>query len=172
MVAGAYPGDLHPAKAAAKIRAILDVGVTCFLDLTEHDELHPYEPELRAEAEARRIAVRHVRRPIRDMRTCVPREMTAIMQAIREAIAAGEKVYVHCWGGIGRTGTVVGCWLVEQGMPPDEALTTVNALFRTMSADKVARHSEGSPQTHAQRAMVRTWRQPGASEARETRGNA
>ena len=27
----------------------------------------------------------------------------------------GRKVYVHCWGGVGRTGTVVGCYLVRQG---------------------------------------------------------
>ena len=33
-----------------------------------------------------------------------------------------EPVYVHCWGGIGRTGTVVGCWLVRHGMTGDEAL--------------------------------------------------
>ncbi|HWE41978.1 MAG TPA: ADP-ribosylglycohydrolase family protein [Gemmatimonadaceae bacterium] len=157
IVAGEYPGDLKAARATEKIRAILDAGITCFVDLTEHDELAPYEPLLRAEADSRGVTVRHLRRPIRDMRVASLPEMRAILQTIRDAIEAGERVYVHCWGGIGRTGTVVGCWLVEQGMSADEALARVTALFRTMSRGKVARHPEGSPQTDAQRAMVRDW---------------
>lgn len=43
IVAGEYPGDLKAARATEKIRAILDAGITCFVDLTEHDELAPYE---------------------------------------------------------------------------------------------------------------------------------
>ena len=31
-------------------------------------------------------------------------------------------MYLHCWGGVGRTGTVVGCWLVRHGRTGDEAL--------------------------------------------------
>ncbi|WP_374108489.1 hypothetical protein [Nostoc sp. XA010] len=31
---------------------------------------------------------------------------------IDRALNGQEKVYVHCWGGIGRTGIVVGCYLV------------------------------------------------------------
>lgn len=34
----------------------------------------------------------------------------------KPALAAGQTVYVHCYGGIGRTGTVVGCWLVRHGL--------------------------------------------------------
>src|SRR5688572_28998663 len=134
VAAGEYPGDLDDAKARAKVRAILDAGITVFVDLTEEDELHPYEPLLVEEARARGTAVRHLRRPIRDMRVCSPRDMTAIMQAIHEAVSAGEKVYVHCWGGIGRTGTVAGCWLVAQGMAPDDALDVVARGFASMSA--------------------------------------
>ena len=31
----------------------------------------------------------------------------------RGASPPAARVYVHCWGGVGRTGTVVGCWLVR-----------------------------------------------------------
>ncbi|MFZ5949388.1 MAG: fused DSP-PTPase phosphatase/NAD kinase-like protein [Candidatus Rifleibacteriota bacterium] len=30
-------------------------------------------------------------------------------------MAAGKPVYVHCWGGLGRTGVVVGCWSRRHG---------------------------------------------------------
>lgn len=157
VAAGEYPGDLNDAKAREKVRAILDAGITVFVDLTEHDELKPYEPFLLEEADARGMDVRHLRRPIRDRRVCSPREMTAIMEAIRDAVEGDEKVYVHCWGGVGRTGTVAGCWLVEQGMAPDDALALVGRLFTTMSHAKLLRHFSGSPETEAQREMVRSW---------------
>lgn len=157
VAAGEYPGDLDDAKALRKVRAILDAGITVFVDLTEQDELKPYEPMLGDEARARGIQVRHLRRPIRDLRVCSPREMTAIMQTLRDAVDAGEKVYVHCWGGVGRTGTVAGCWLVEQGMTPDDALAAVARLFATISEAKLLRHPIGSPETGAQREMVRSW---------------
>ena len=48
--------------------------------------------------------------------------MREILDHLRTRLDSGHKVYVHCWGGIGRTGTVVGCHLVEQGMTADQAL--------------------------------------------------
>ena len=37
--------------------------------------------------------------------------MLAVLDAIDIALCEGHGVYIHCWGGVGRTGTVVGCWL-------------------------------------------------------------
>ena len=56
--------------------------------------------------------------------------MVSILATIRDEIAAGRPVYVHCWGGTGRTGTVAGCWLVEQGLTGDEALRRIAELRR------------------------------------------
>ena len=39
-----------------------------------------------------------------------------ILDEIDGAILNGKTVYVHCLGGIGRTGTVVGCYLVRHGI--------------------------------------------------------
>ena len=55
--------------------------------------------------------------------------MRAILDLIESAIDAGAPVYVHCWGGIGRTGTVVCCWLVERGLSGEQALVEI-ALLR------------------------------------------
>ena len=46
LLAGPYPGAADKQEASAKLNAFLDVGVTCFIDLTEEGEgppLHPYE---------------------------------------------------------------------------------------------------------------------------------
>jgi len=37
-------------------------------------------------------------------------------------------VFVHCWGGVGRTGTVVGCLLVDAGHDGQAALDRITAL--------------------------------------------
>jgi protein-tyrosine phosphatase len=49
-------------------------------------------------------------------------QMAAIQDLLAHYLAWGETVYVHCFGGIGRTETVIGCYLVEQGMSGDGAL--------------------------------------------------
>jgi protein-tyrosine phosphatase len=48
--------------------------------------------------------------------------MVKILDEIDALLAAGRRVYVHCWGG---TGTVVGCYLVRHGKSADEALALI-----------------------------------------------
>lgn len=162
LAAGAYPGS-HPkvSKAASrkKLERFLDAQIDTFVDLTTpEDDLSAYEPLLRELACARGLTIERLSLPIRDMDVCGPDHMRRILGVIDERLAGGRRVYVHCWGGIGRTGTVIGCWLVRHGHGGEEALERVNALFRTMSPAKVRKHaSSGSPQTERQRAMVRGW---------------
>lgn len=40
-------------------------------------------------------------------------------------LASGEKVFLHCKGGLGRTGTVAACLLIESGIAPAEAVAAV-----------------------------------------------
>ena len=161
--AGEYPGakpDPRDAGARAKLAQFLDAGVTAFIDLTHaHDDpLAPYEPILTALKSERAVDVTYERLSIPDMDVCAPGHMTRILDAIDRRLAEGRFVYVHCWGGVGRTGTVVGCWLVRQGHDGDDALRQVQRYFSTMHKVRVLRrHPEGSPQTDAQRDMVRSW---------------
>ncbi|HEU4565314.1 MAG TPA: protein-tyrosine phosphatase family protein [Gemmatimonadaceae bacterium] len=161
VLAGEYPFTRDEAAGRARLRRLLDAGITCFIDLTRAGEwgLVPYERALREESEALGLAAEYHRLPIPDMGIPTRARMADILDAIDNACAAGHTVYLHCWGGIGRTGTVVGCHLVRCGMSGDEALALVATLFRSMSEAKTAAHPEGSPQTEEQRAFVREWRE-------------
>lgn len=157
LLAGEYPRDLDEATSRAKLRAYLDAGVTFFLDLTEEGELSSYREMLDEETNGRPNVV-HCRMPIRDL--SVPKsaaEMTAILDRIDGALEAGHTVYVHCWGGVGRTGTVVGCYLARHGFTGDEALATIAAHWSTMQ--KRYRRPR-SPETDAQCEWVRRWTEP------------
>jgi predicted protein tyrosine phosphatase len=46
---------------------------------------------------------------------------------IKELIDRGEKVYIHCAGGIGRAPTMAAAYLVHEGMALDEALSLIRA---------------------------------------------
>ncbi len=53
------------------------------------------------------------------------RERTLIQRVVlvtAEKLAAGEGVIVHCWGGSGRTGVVLGCLLRLLGHPADDVI--------------------------------------------------
>lgn len=164
LLAGEYPGAAEEPRARAKLRKLLDAGVTFFVDLTEPGELVPYAPLLADEAKTRSRELVHRRLPVRDLDVPSAAEMAAILDEIDGAHAAGHVVYVHCWGGVGRTGTVVGCHLVRHGSTGVDALARVQKLLGATS--KAARRS---PETEAQRALVRAWREPAGPEAGDGR---
>jgi Dual specificity phosphatase, catalytic domain len=151
--AGEYPGSQNAEEAAAKLAHLIQEGIDLFIDLTQNDELEPYDHILAAEAERRGRRVAYLRMPIRDMKVPSREEMVAILNAIDSALAAGQRIYVHCWGGVGRTGTVVGCHLVRHGLTGAEALERVATLFGAMAKSAYRR----SPETKAQCTFVREW---------------
>jgi hypothetical protein len=156
-MAGEYPLARTAPEAERRLQALLDAGITYFIDLTTADDpLDPYEQPVRDMAAQRGAEVRYSRRAIPDMGCPSADTMDAILDEIDSALADGHVVYVHCWGGIGRTGTVVGCFLVRRGHDGDGALAEVARLYGTMSETKRLRFPE-SPQTRRQRDFVRGW---------------
>lgn len=155
--AGEYPGSLSPARAEGKILALLNAGMNHFVDLTEPGELDAYFDDLQRSAGTRGIAVSRERHPIRDLSIpSRPLVMRRILDAVDVALDEGKRVYVHCRGGVGRTGTVVGCWLVRHGKTGREALNQIAEWWRRM--EKIQRRPE-SPETKAQKQYVLDWKE-------------
>ncbi len=155
MLAGHYPGCRRSDVARAKLRALLHGGVTYFVDLTTpSDGLEPYHALLEEQAAALGLCAKRHAIPILDFSVPSVDQVREILDVIDAALARGELVYVHCWGGLGRTGTIVGAWLVRHGMSGDDALAKIACwLADTPRADRQ------SPETPEQRALVRNWRE-------------
>lgn len=141
LIAGRHPCAYGPEGAAAEIEGLREAGVTLFLDLTQDGELEPYAAHIPAPA-------RYANRPIGDFSVPTRDELIALLDEIDAELERGGVVYVHCWAGCGRTGVVVGSWLVRHGLDPEEALRMVADL-----------RGRGCPQTLEQRDLVLGWQQ-------------
>lgn len=154
LLAGAYPGSRDPGQAREKLTRIVEAGVTLFLDLTEEGEygMAPYARMLEEVAGALGREVAYRRMPIEDMAVPEREEMARILDTLDRALAEGRVVYLHCYAGIGRTGTVVGCHLVRHGLSGAEALREIQRLRQGVPDGWVT-----SPETRVQREMVWSW---------------
>ena len=130
LLAAEYPGALEPHIALPRLTAILSLGIRDFIDLTHPSELVPYEPLIITAAEnaglddEQKASIIYQRFAIQDGGVPGQDTFNEIMTAIKESQDAGRMAVVHCWGGIGRTGVIVGSWLIMSGVVKngDEAL--------------------------------------------------
>ncbi len=109
----------------------------------------------------------HLRCPIQDVSITDTATLHRILDHIDVALSGEGTVYVHCWGGIGRTGMVAGALLVRRGLPPSGALHVVNAAWRGTAKAQLAKYAtRTSPETVEQMRVVAEWE--GAEIARAT----
>lgn len=153
ILAGEYPGDLDPDRALTRIDLLVDAGIRTFVDLTDDPHLRPYDDVLTTIGERRDLRLHRIPRPIPGMGTVGADDYARTVAMIREATGEGG-VYVHCWGGIGRTATVAGCLLVEQGWSAPAALERIATL---RAPTRKARYP--APQTEAQRQAITDYAQ-------------
>ncbi len=135
------------------LAALIATGIGGFVDLTPATGAIDYAESAAKLARAANREALHRRFPITDFGVPPVESMRAILDAIDAWIAERRAVYVHCHAGIGRTGTVVACWLVRHGTAPGAAVAEL-ARLRSGTRDALF----ASPETDAQRDFVAAWR--------------
>ncbi|HBG74688.1 MAG: hypothetical protein A2X25_11695 [Chloroflexi bacterium GWB2_49_20] len=153
-LAGAYPAEYDRSLTRSKMTAFLNAGFDTFFNLTGENELPAYQPTLMDEAVFYDRQVFHERFSITDKGLPSRTSMITILDAIDQSLASGHKLYLHCWGGIGRTGTTVGCFLVRHGLSGQAALHKLASLYRTAAQSKLY---PNSPETREQIDFILNW---------------
>jgi hypothetical protein len=163
LLAGCHP-CFHPHYPCDILLArLVDAGIRSFIDLTEADEPIPgrrqladYSETIENLAASMELQLRHYRAGIVDHYIPSRSGMVRTLDVIDASLEQEMPVYVHCMAGIGRTGTVIGCYLVRRGYAGDgeEALAFIEKLRNGKGFLGIA-----SPETPEQRDMVRSWKQ-------------
>jgi ADP-ribosyl-[dinitrogen reductase] hydrolase len=148
LLAGEHPSDGDDKQVRARLQRLVDAGIDSILDLTQPGERPDYQPLLPPGLQAQRMAIRDESVPLDAA------EMRAIQAHIADSLAAGRRVYVHCRAGIGRTGTVIGCYLAQTGLTGPDSLARLNQLWRQSA--RAARWPK-VPQTREQADFIRHW---------------
>ena len=145
--AGEYPREYDDKKSVDKIKQFERFGITHFIDLTEESELRPYDQMLAS-------PMQHIRFPIHDV--SIPANIESVKDLIGQIQGIlnendRNKVYIHCWGGVGRTGTIVGCLLSHQHNY--DYNETMGALKKAFSDCPKSAYRE-TPETKEQRDFI------------------
>lgn len=162
VLAGCYPGDKDQHVAETRLKGLIEAGVSHMINLMEADEVDhggqsfvAYEPRLREVAQQLGRKVECHRFAIVDQSVPTVAGMVEILNCLDDSLARREAVYVHCWGGRGRTGTVVACHLRRtRGLSAAAALSLLANLTQ---------HNERAfwptPEMPCQREFVSAWKE-------------
>ena len=149
VLAGEHPTAATVEATRERLQRLIDAGVECFIDLTEPGEVKPYDTEIP-------FSIEYLRKPIKDHGVPSQRaHMAEILDCIHDALQSGRCVYIHCRAGIGRTGTVIGCLLVERGFEGEGAIDELNRLWQQSERSQ---NWPSVPETDDQAGYVRKWK--------------
>jgi ADP-ribosylglycohydrolase len=124
-------------------------------DVDRNHSGQPFAPyvDLATELAAERgVTLQFHRFPVRDAGIPIPGQMDKILACVEQSIDQNAPIYLHCWGGHGRTGTVVGCYLIAQGLATKDNFVEIIAGLRK----NVPTHIP-SPENSKQRDFVRSF---------------
>jgi hypothetical protein len=138
LLAGEYPGCADEPEAERRLGLFHDAGIGRFIDLTEEGELPSYHHLLADPGDHFRSAVTDCSVPYNVSQT------RDVLDNIRNSLAGGHNLYVHCRAGIGRTGLMIGCLLAEDLDSGKAALKQLNVLWK-QSERNAARANPRAP---------------------------
>ena len=154
--AGEYPGDKDNEKCRLKMMGTWSK-FKHFYDLTEKGELNPYSHYLESWQQ-------HHCFPIPDV--SAPASTESVRRLVEEIIYHGKQsesgygsIYIHCWGGVGRTGTIVACLyaylLRGQNLSAEEIYeSAMQQLYESFFRCTKAKYRT-SPETESQRLFIK-----------------
>ncbi len=132
LCAGHYPGDRSADVRRTKLEGLVRCGIRRVINLIPEGETGrngesflPYHAELQKLTHERGWTVDCLQMGFPDGGVPTLEQMMAILNAIDASIEDRHPVYVHCWGGHGRTSTVIGCHLVRHGFTPKAAIERI-----------------------------------------------
>ncbi|PAY16368.1 protein phosphatase [Rhodopirellula sp. SM50] len=163
MLAGAYPGSPDQDDHVRRVRGLWDLGIRTFVNLVEEDETNNsgkpfrrYDDLLRSFAADAGERFAHLRFPVKDLSVPSVDRMRSILDSIDLSLTANRPVYVHCFGGVGRTGVTVCCWLIQNNYATGD--DAVELLGKIRNADTVTAHRP-APENGTQVKFVKSWNQ-------------
>lgn len=156
LLAGEHPGHWDDGVLRRRLSGLLDAGISLFIDLSDpSDNLPSYKELLERVCRDRAIYAEYLSVPLRE--DAVPDHVDDIVYVLSEiqfGLEAGGRVFVHCSDGVGRTGMVMGCWLVERGFDPGDALEELASRFAAMTKSRSYRCT---PSSALQAEWVENW---------------
>ena len=111
-------GMAMPNGLALDWRTLRDRGVGALVNMTERY----WDP-----ADLRDNGLAYLHLPVPDFAPPSTAQVEEFLRFCDEQIREGRAVVVHCRAGMGRTGTMLACYLVHQGMDSEEAIRLVRA---------------------------------------------
>jgi protein tyrosine phosphatase len=161
LLAGGYPGSEEPMDEERNLKGLIQAGIRHVISLMEpqeydrtDDPFAPYVDHMESIAKDLKVSVTFDHILIKDFSVPTERQMVRILNQIDMCIKYDKPVYVHCWGGKGRTGTVVGCYLARHGFAAGNDVIKMIKELRKNTED----FSDPSPETRKQISMVINWK--------------
>lgn len=170
ILAGPFPGSDEDFSYKLRLRALFDEGIRAFINLQQEGEMDSssrkynenYEKifsHFLTQSNEKEIDGGFFRRfSIPDRAVPSIELMKTILNEIDMLKSKNIPTYIHCWGGIGRTGTVVGCWLMRHGLA--DRRTVIDEIFNLR---KLCVESScllyRSPETEDQERFVLNWQE-------------
>jgi len=175
--AGAFPGEINDMENDENLIKLLNAGFDTFVCMMSEYNPAALESQWRYDPRIVRPYMNDIKRilankdkyptlnaavsaditfkhyPIKDMRTILDSETLQAAREVIDLLKAGKKVYLHCWGGHGRTGVIVCIVLCELcGITAEESFEICQKCHDVRENNCL---QTPSPQTTLQREQVR-----------------